>query len=103
MWCFSLTISRKRLFPWICSTEVLEESCLLTCSSYSKSLSKALPDRVFRQISLGDIKPDVAKKFVISHLDIEKGDPSDALTQVQKQDDLEELDEAITGNCSISI
>merc|ERR1712225_40859 len=62
----------------------------------SKSLSKALPDRVFRQISLGDIKPDVAKKFV-SHLDIEKSDPkdTDALTQTQKQDDLEELDDAI--------
>ncbi|KAL5329094.1 hypothetical protein ACEPPN_002603 [Leptodophora sp. 'Broadleaf-Isolate-01'] len=64
--------------------------------SYSKSLSKALPDRVFRQISLGDIKPEVAKKFVISHLDVEKGDPSETLTQAQKQDDLEELDEAIT-------
>ncbi|CZS97337.1 related to mitochondrial rRNA processing protein PRP12 [Rhynchosporium graminicola] len=44
--------------------------------SYSKSLSKALPDRVFRQISLGDIKPQVAKKFVISHLDVEKSDPN---------------------------
>ena len=67
--------------------------------SYSKSLSKALPDRVFRQISLGDIKPDVAKKFVVSHLDIEKSDPkdTDALTPTQKQDDVEELDDAIVG------
>ncbi|KAK0125310.1 mitochondrial escape protein 2 [Cadophora gregata] len=65
--------------------------------SYSKSLSKALPDRVFRQISLGDIKPEVAKKFVISHLDVEKGDPveTDTLTPSQKQNDLEELDDAI--------
>lgn len=29
--------------------------------SFSKSLSKALPDRVFRQISLGDCSPEVAK------------------------------------------
>ncbi|MDI1489200.1 MAG: mitochondrial escape protein 2 [Ramalina farinacea] len=37
--------------------------------SFSKSLSKALPDRVFRQISLGDLTPDVAKRFVLNHLD----------------------------------
>lgn len=30
--------------------------------SYSKSLGRALPDRVFRQIALGDITPEVAKK-----------------------------------------
>lgn len=37
--------------------------------SFSKSLSKALPDRVFRQISLGDCSSEVAKRFVINHLD----------------------------------
>lgn len=37
--------------------------------SFSKSLSKALPDRVFRQISLGDLTPEVAKRFVLNHLD----------------------------------
>lgn len=37
--------------------------------SFSKSLSKALPDRVFRQIALGDCSPEVAKRFVINHLD----------------------------------
>ena len=37
--------------------------------SFSKSLSKALPDRVFHQISLGDCTPEVAKRFVINHLD----------------------------------
>lgn len=30
--------------------------------SYSKSLGKALPDRVFRQVALGDITPESAKK-----------------------------------------
>ncbi len=34
---------------------------LTTDVSFSKSLSKALPNRVFRQISLGDCSPEVAK------------------------------------------
>ena len=38
--------------------------------SYSKSLSKAMPDRVFRQVSLGDCSPEVAKRFVLRHLDV---------------------------------
>ncbi|RDW85852.1 hypothetical protein BP5796_04177 [Coleophoma crateriformis] len=66
--------------------------------SYSKSLSKALPDRVFRQISLGDITPEVAKKFVLTHLDIDKQDIAAGkveLSAEQRSADLEELDECI--------
>lgn len=66
--------------------------------SYSKSLSKALPDRVFRQIALGDITPQVAKKFVITHLDAEEVDGSanpEKLTARQRRRDLEQLDECI--------
>ena len=67
--------------------------------SYSKSLSKALPDRVFRQISLGDISPQVARKFVISHLDadtdITVSGSDDKLTPSQRREDLAELDESI--------
>jgi len=37
-------------------------------TSYSKSLSKSLPDRVFHQVTLGDLSPDVAKQFVVSQL-----------------------------------
>ena len=49
--------------------------------SYSKSLSRALPDRVFRQIALGDITPSVAKKFVITHLDSDQNDlPGNAVS-----------------------
>jgi hypothetical protein len=65
--------------------------------SYSKSLSKALPDRVFRQIALGDISPEVAKKFVITHLDTQD-DPSGGtkiLSADQRRQDLSELDECI--------
>ncbi|TVY94316.1 Mitochondrial escape protein [Lachnellula willkommii] len=66
--------------------------------SYSKSLSKALPDRVFRQIALGDITPQVAKKFVITHLDSEEGESSETpekLSARQRRRDLEQLDECI--------
>ena len=68
--------------------------------SFSKSLSKALPDRVFRQISLGDCSPEVAKRYVIRHLD---ADAETTLldgeerppTPSQKRKDLGELDGCI--------
>ncbi|KAI9651385.1 mitochondrial escape protein 2 [Ciborinia camelliae] len=66
--------------------------------SYSKSLSRALPDRVFRQIALGDITPQVAKKFVISHLENDAENPTDKtekLSEAQRREDLSELDECI--------
>ena len=67
--------------------------------SYSKSLTKALPDRVFRQIALGDISPEVARKFVITHLDSDNppsatGD-AEKLTPSQRRSDLNELDQCI--------
>lgn len=75
--------------------------------SFTKSLSKALPDRVFRQISLGDCSPEVAKRYVIQHLDFD-ADPSQVtgdkdaegedvkhLTPSQKREDLRELDSVI--------
>jgi hypothetical protein len=69
--------------------------------SFSKSLSKALPDRVFRQISLSDCNPEVAKKFVITHLDSDADDEpanedgSKKLTPSQYRTDLKELDTCI--------
>lgn len=69
--------------------------------AFSKSLSKALPDRVFRQISLSDCSPEVAKKFVITHLDADVEDdpaPKDGsekkLPSVHRTD-LGELDSCI--------
>ncbi len=41
-------------------------------TSYSKALSKSLPDRVFRHVALGDLSPDVAESYVLSHLDSEE-------------------------------
>ncbi|QIX01726.1 hypothetical protein AMS68_007243 [Peltaster fructicola] len=75
--------------------------------SYTKSLSKALPDRVFRQISLQDCSPEVAKRYVISHLDFDEVDKEQAviksntgeqttkLTASQQRKDLKELDGVI--------
>jgi len=67
--------------------------------SYSKSLSKALPDRVFRQLALGDITPEVAKRFVTTHLDSNNEIPTSTddvkLTPSQRRRDLFELDDCI--------
>jgi len=66
--------------------------------SFSKSLSKALPNRVFRQISLGDCTSQVAKRYILTHIDIDKEEIADGqvqLTTAQKRTDLSELDEVI--------
>lgn len=71
---------------------------LTTDVSFSKSLSKSLPDRVFRQIAMGDSSPEVAKKFVIRHLDADAEDAEDGekkLTPSQLRSDLGELDDCI--------
>ncbi|KAK3387428.1 RNA12 protein-domain-containing protein [Podospora didyma] len=75
-------------------------------TSYSKSLSKSLPDRVFHQVTLGDLSPNVAKQFVISQLETqERADKSEddeqennrpkPITEKQRREDLKELDECI--------
>ncbi|KAK5137062.1 hypothetical protein LTR08_001071 [Meristemomyces frigidus] len=72
--------------------------------SFSKSLSKALPDRVFRTISLGDCSPETAKRYVINHLDFDaaenkasedESEETMKLTPSQKRTDLRELDDVI--------
>lgn len=66
--------------------------------SFSKSLGKALPGRAFRQISLGDCSPEVAKRFVINHLDADVFDDPQAEKKAlpsETRKDLVELDESI--------
>jgi hypothetical protein len=73
--------------------------------SFTKSLSKALPGRVFRQITLADCSPEVAKRYVINHLDFDaepgktKEDDEDEdtkqLSPSQRRQDLRELDTVI--------
>ena len=71
--------------------------------SFSKSLSKALPDRVFRQMSLSDCSPNAAKQFVISHVDADAEDDERSnpekrqkVPSSQRRHDLAELDSCIS-------
>ncbi|OBR06087.1 Mitochondrial escape protein [Colletotrichum higginsianum IMI 349063] len=75
-------------------------------TAYSKSLSKAMPDRVFRQASLGDLSLDVAKKFIISRLEEdeldkvrehskEANEKTEDAVETHEKPDLSELDSAI--------
>lgn len=73
---------------------------LTTDVSFSKVLSKALPDRVFRQMALGDCSPEVAKKVVIKHLEAGQSLGSDdaeaeTLSKRRIRNDLDELDSVI--------
>nr|KAK5450204.1 mitochondrial escape protein 2 [Exophiala xenobiotica] len=74
---------------------------LTTDVSFSKSLSKALPDRVFRQITLSDCTPEVAKKLVLQHLrSSESEEPHAAqgqekVTPAQLESNIDELDSVI--------
>lgn len=72
--------------------------------SFSKSLSKALPDRVFRQIALGDCSPEVAKRFVFNHLDADadNGDgPRKTLKPSETRQDLAEVSSPLHTHCPI--
>jgi len=83
------------------TTNVAHVIFLTNDVAFSKSLSKALPDRVFRQISLSDCSPDVAKKFVVTHLDADyededqRPDNAEKKRPSQHRTDLRELDSCI--------
>ena len=75
---------------------------LTTDVSFSKSLSKALPDRVFRTVTLGDCTPEVAKKMVLRHIDADseaerkdRDSEEKQLPPSQSRSDLDELDGVI--------
>ncbi|KAH0538375.1 hypothetical protein FGG08_005024 [Glutinoglossum americanum] len=67
--------------------------------AFPKSLSKALPDRVFRTVSLGDCTPEAAKRLVLARLDAydpgRAGGQAKELVVSQREQHLEELDECI--------
>lgn len=77
---------------------------LTSDTTYTKPLSKALPDRVLRTLSLGDLDLDVARNFVMSRVhedtrtdDEKEKDKEDAekTRQLSKRLDLTGLDESI--------
>ena len=88
------TIVYDKVAEWaaaLVQSNVAHVIFLTNDSSYSKSLSKSLPDRVFRQAALGDLSPDVAKRFVMSH--IETTDD-----ELQKKDDSAAADNGEAGS-----
>jgi len=89
-----------KLAEWAANTvthNIAHVIFLTTDVSFSKSLSKALPDRVFRQMSLGDCSPEVAKKVVIRHLeaDAANSEGEETETASKLRNDLDELDGVI--------
>lgn len=91
----------EKIAQWgasLTTTNIAHVIFLTNDVSFSKALSKALPDRVFRQISLGDCSPEVAKRFVINHLDADAADDPGSEGKAlpsQYREDLAELDECI--------
>lgn len=93
----------EKLAEWaaVLTTQNIAHVIFLTTDiSFSKSLSKALPDRVFRQITLSDCTLEVAKKFVIQHLDTDHEEGTTAFndqktTASHLRTDLDELDGVI--------
>ncbi|RDW69146.1 putative RNA12 protein [Aspergillus mulundensis] len=65
---------------------------LTTDVSFSKPLSKALPNSVFRTISLGDCSLEVGRRFVLNHLEYEAKSKN---KDTQNEEDLAELDSCI--------
>ncbi|CAP98422.1 Pc22g11340 [Penicillium rubens Wisconsin 54-1255] len=66
-----------KLTEWaagLTSANIAHVIFLTTDASFAKPLSKAMPNQVFRTISLGDCSLEVGRRFVLSHLDAEAGD-----------------------------
>jgi hypothetical protein len=98
------TIVYEKISEWaaaLVQSNIAHVIFLTNDTSFAKPLSKALPDRVFNQVTLGDLSPRVAKQFVISQLEPEgdskeeENEDTPAITEKQRRRDLQELDECI--------
>ncbi|KAJ5984364.1 hypothetical protein N7481_006463 [Penicillium waksmanii] len=67
---------------------------LTTDSSFAKPLSKALPNQVYRTVSLGDCSPEVGRRFVLSHLNTEGSDDKNE-EKAERVNNLAGLDDCI--------
>lgn len=84
----------------LASSNIAHVIFLTTDVAFSKSLSKALPDRIFRGLTLGDIPTDAAKRYVLSHLDADAAElaldtDEKPLTPSERRTDLDQLDSCI--------
>lgn len=74
------TIVYEKIAEWAASlvqNNAAQVIFITSESTYSKALSKALPDRVFRSVSLGDLDPEVAMAFVKGRIDNDTPSNSD--------------------------
>ncbi|KAI5787224.1 RNA12 protein-domain-containing protein [Geopyxis carbonaria] len=86
------SIIYERLSDWaalLVSANVAHIIFLTNDITFSKSLARSLPDRVFRSVFLGDARPESAKRYVLHHLD----DDAPHITANAKA--LSELDDSI--------
>ncbi|KAG6055758.1 hypothetical protein E4U17_002745 [Claviceps sp. LM77 group G4] len=77
------TIVYDKIADWAASlvhNNIAHVIFLTSDGSFSKPLSRALPDRVFRTISLGDLDHKVAKNFVTSRLTTDDASNTSAAT-----------------------
>ncbi|KAL7273090.1 mitochondrial escape protein 2 [Rhizina undulata] len=66
------SIIYEKLADWaalLVSANVAHVIFLTNDITFSKSLAKSLPDRVFRSVLLGDAKPELAKRYVLAYID----------------------------------
>ncbi|CAG7931783.1 unnamed protein product [Penicillium olsonii] len=85
-----------KLTEWaagLTSANIAHVVFLTTDSSFSKPLSKAMPNQVFRTIGLGDCSLEVGRRFVLSHLDSEAGADNEA--NARRKETLHGLDSCI--------
>ncbi|CAG8008368.1 unnamed protein product [Penicillium salamii] len=85
-----------KLTEWaagLTSANIAHVVFLTTDSSFSKPLSKAMPNQVFRTIGLGDCSLEVGRRFVLSHLDAEAG--ADKEGNARRKEKLHGLDPCI--------
>lgn len=84
-----MTLVYDKIAEWAASlvqNNVAHVIFLTSDSSFSKPLSKALPDRVFRTLSLGDLDPAAAKHFVLSRLEEDLQQDEDPARAEQSKD-----------------
>ena len=95
------TLVYDKLAKWaagLTTANIAHVIFLTTDVSFGKSLGKALPDRVFHQISLGDCSPEVANRYVVNYLDADFKDDFGNEGKVlpsQTREDLSELNQCI--------
>ncbi|KAG0135114.1 RNA12 protein-domain-containing protein [Tuber indicum] len=93
------SIIYERLADWaalLVSANIAHVIFLTNDTSFSKSLAKSLPDRVFRSILLGDAQPDSAKRFVLKHIDNQLDGAANEKARAELDDSIQALGGRLT-------